>query len=539
MKKFFLLTLVALMSTMVWAAPRSMQQARSMAPGLRHVRTALTTNGQPAFYIFNRDNDEGFVIISADDRAHTVLAYSDKGHWDENDLPENLRVWLEGYAEQIGSQDAFYAPSMETASYTPVGQLCQTTWGQNDPYNRLCPMWQSSRTVTGCVATAASQIMKKHNYPEHGIGSHSYKWANANGDSIVLSADFENTTYDWSNMLNSYTSSATDVQKDAVATLIYHCGVANEMRYGKSASTGDSPDMLGQMIDYFDYDKGIRTYRKGYAPDSVIMENIYNNLRMGQPVYISAKTIDSIGHAFVCDGIDADGLLHINWGWNGKADGYYQLSAFAPKEQGTGGSSSGKAFTERIKVFTHIRPNADGDYYYSFSCERIQSLQPAYHRDSVVRFRVDSFYNDSYHAWEGHLRLILYQNGAYYGSRSTSTDMKPLQPGKRRNMITYSANFSDRTKYPDGEYDLVIAARATDQGTKSVIPVWCKGYGEWRCKMTFEGDSIYIDAPQRPEGILNTSAETVEKAQKILRDGVLYIRRNGVTYNVQGIKVND
>lgn len=537
MKKFFLLTLGALMSTMVWAAPRCMQQARSMAPGLRHVRTALTTDGQPAFYIFNRDNDEGFVIISADDRAHTVLAYSDKGHWDENDLPENLRVWLEGYAEQIGSQDAFYAPSMETASYTPVGQLCQTTWGQNDPYNRLCPMWQSNRTVTGCVATAASQIMKKHNYPEHGIGSHSYKWANANGDSIVLSADFENTTYDWSNMLNSYTSSATDVQKDAVATLIYHCGVANEMRYGKSASTGDSPDMLGQMIDYFGYDKGVRTYRKGYVPDSVIMANIYENLRMGQPVYISAKTIDSIGHAFVCDGIDADGLLHINWGWNGKADGYYQLSAFAPKEQGTGGSSSGKAFTERIKVFTHIRPNADGDYYYSFCCENIQSLLPAYHRDSLVRFRVDSFYNDSYNAWQGHLRLLIYQDGEKYGSRSTSTDMNPLQPGKRRNKITYSANFSDRTKYPDGEYEIVIAARATDQGSSSVIPVWCKGFGEWRCKMTIEGDSIYIDAPQRPEGILNTSAETVEKAQKILRDGVLYIRRNGVTYNVQGIKV--
>ena len=83
----------------------------------------------------------------------------------------------------------------------------------------------------------------------------------------------------------------------------------------------------------------------------------------------------------------------------------------------------------------------------------------------------------------------------------------------------------------------MIAARATDQGSSSVIPVWCKGYGEWRCKMTIEGDSIYINAPQRPEGIINTSEETIEKAQKILRDGVLYIRRNGVTYNVQGIKV--
>ena len=536
MRKIFLIALSVIAGTMLWASPRSMQQARQFVAGAQHVHTALQTNGQPAFYVFNKPNEGGFVIISADDRTYTVLGYSDKGNWDENDLPENARAWLERYVEDISKIDDSYAPSRETATYTAIEPLCQTEWGQRDPYNLLCPMWQTNHAVTGCVAIASAQIMKKHNYPTQGIGSHSYKWANENGDSIELSADFGNTTYEWSNMLNTYTDNPTDEQKNAVATLIYHCGVAGELDYGKSTG-GDSRFMLQQMIDHFGYDKGIRSYRHRYAPDSIIMNNIYSNLRIGQPVYISAKTTDNAGHAFICDGIDADGLLHINWGWYGKSNGYYQFSVFAPQEQGTGGSSSNKAYTELIRVFTHIRPNDDGNYYYSLSCENIQVNQPAYHRDSLVRFHVDTLLNDSYNAWQGHLRLILYQNGVYYGSRSVSEDMSPLQPGYRRARINYSANFSNRTKYPDGEYELVVSARATDLGTNSVIPIYSKGIGEWKCKMTITGDSIYINAPQQPEGIFYPSYETAEKAQKFVRDGVLYIRRGKDIYTVTGLKV--
>jgi len=271
MKKFTLLTLSILMSIVLWASPRSLQQARMAAKGMQHVYTAMQPNGQPAFYVFDRPNEGGYMLISADDRAYTVLGYTDNGHWDANDIPANAQAWIDMLVGEMqgNHSDALQA---EEPTYTPVAPLCTTEWSQRSPYYNMCPMWEYSRCVTGCTAIAASQIMKKHNYPEHGIGSHSYKWANENGDSIVLSADFENTVYDWNNMLDRYDNTATTKQMNAVATLVYHCGVADELKYAASATNGNSHHMVQNMIEHFGFDKSVRTYLKDYSPDSLIMK---------------------------------------------------------------------------------------------------------------------------------------------------------------------------------------------------------------------------------------------------------------------------
>ena len=119
MKKFTLLTLGALMSTMLWASPRSLQQARIAAHGMHHVYTAMQPNGQPAFYVFDRPNEGGYMLISADDRAHTVLGYTDKGHWDANDIPASTQAWLDmlAYEMQNSHTDVL---SEEEPTYTPV-----------------------------------------------------------------------------------------------------------------------------------------------------------------------------------------------------------------------------------------------------------------------------------------------------------------------------------------------------------------------------------------------------------------------------------
>jgi len=540
MKKITLLTLSALMSTMLWASPRSLQQARMAAPGMQHVYTAMQPNGQPAYYVFNRPNEGGYQIISADDRAYTVLAYTDKGRWDVNELPSNTRAWLDMLTEELQNIRTDMLSS-EEQTYTPVAPICTTEWSQKSPYNNQCPTWEGKHCVAGCTAIAASQIMKRYNYPQHGIGSNSYKWANENGDSIVLSADFASTTYDWNNMLDQYDNTATDAQNNAVSTLIYHCGVANELSYTASNTGGNSQRMVQNMIEHFGYDKSVRTYRKGYQPDSIIMKEIVYNLKYNQPIYISAKTEEGAGHAFVCDGMDADGLLHINWGWGGKSNGYYRLSALAPQQQGTGGSATNKAYTHNIKLFTDIRPNEDKDYYYSFSCDSIHFTQPAYHRDSLLRFQVDSFYNGSFTEWTGNFALLIYKDGAKYKSR-TGKDRDPLKVGSTRPKMTYSANFTDRTDYPEGNYEIEIAVRVGElSGSKKL---YCKNIGIWKCQMTITADSIYIVEPKAtiPDPDPEESLEQViqiPQSQKFLRDGVLYIRRNGRTYNVQGIKVND
>lgn len=496
MKKIYLLTGFCFVCLALTASPRSLQQARRLVAGAQHVHTALQTNGQPAFYVFNKPNDGGFVLISADDRTYTVLGYSDTGHWDENDLPENARAWFESYAETISALPEAYHPSapQQTASYTPVAPLCETNWGQTAPYNNLCPSTSSGHAVSGCVSIAASQIMKRYAYPEHGTGSHAYKWATENGDSIILSANFENTTYDWTNMLNRYDSvESTQAQQTAVATLVYHCGVAANMKYGADASSANSNTMIKALMTYFGYDKGIHRLFKDYAGEAILEQAMYEDLRAGRPVYISAKTVRNEGHAFICDGIDADGLFHINWGWLGKSDGYFRFSALNPQEQGTGGSTTNQGFNENLQIFTHIRPDVGGDYVHSMTCENIKLAQTACHRDSLVRLTVDTFYNRGYTDWTGNLKLYIYKDGKLYKTK-TSSSRNPLPSNYYYHYVKYSANFSDTAVYKEGEYEMVVAARADDQ-PDAYIPIYRKWLGEWRCKMTITSDSIYLTPP--------------------------------------------
>ena len=540
MKKITLLTSLLLLCITLSAAPRNIQQARlavSRSANLQYAYTAVQPDGQPAFYVFNKPDGQGFVIVSADDRAYTILGYSDNGSWDENDLPDNLRAWLESYKQDLETIDRlpdYPAVSTSLATYTPVAPLCQTQWNQNAPYNNLCPSWKSGHAAAGCVAIAGSQIMKYHAYPEHGVGSHSYKWANENGDSITLSADFANTTYDWANMRNTYSApSATQAQKDAVATIIYHCGVACDMVYGSSSSANTST-LAQELINTFAYDKSIRPLYKDYAGDSILMEAIQADLSAGRPVLMRGRTIEDTGHAFVCDGIDADGLLHINWGWGGKSDGYYRLSALAPTSQGTGGSSTNKAYTEQVQIYTGIRPEAGGDYVPHLICEKVSIAQQSLGREDTVKFVIDTLRNRGLSTWSGSLRLYIYQNGELYKTRNNNNfSMKPRT-------VYYSRSYRCVISYPPGEYEIVMSIRSADD-EDAYIPLYCHGVGEWKCSMTITNDSIYLNQvhPNPPQAIETTELNLQPKVQKILRNGVLYFRCEGETYTLQGLKVRD
>ena len=540
MKKLLLLTLGAVLTMSAAAAPRSLRQAQQSVPGthaLQHCHTAIQPDGTPAFYVFNRGENEGFVIVSSDDRARTILGYTDTGRWDENDMPTNMRAWLDNYVAVLRNIDASYSSNeAETTEYTPVAPLTQTLWNQKTPYNDSCPLYQGVHTAAGCVAIAGAQIMKYHLYPAHGIGSKTYKWANENGDSIELSANYAGTTYHWTDMMDSCNDKTTEAQKSAVAQLVYQCGVACEMKYGKSSSSGSSSLMNQCFIDYFGYDKGIRMFAKDYTGEARIMEVINENLQAGQPVYISAKTTEGNGHAFICDGIDTEGLLHINWGWGGKSNGYFQLSALAPQNQGTGGSSTNKAYTERVQVYTDIKPNAGGNYVYSLACEKIRFDAQVVERDSAVRIHVDTLRNFGFCPWTGHLKLYIYKNGEYYTYRTINEDMNPLANGKYRKHVSYNAKFQS---YANGEYEVVIAARASDQ-PNAYIPIYNKGIGEYRFRLVITTDSIYVNcAPGEPAQAIENRQTDSQPAQKILQNGQIYILRHGRKYTMEGCEWRD
>ena len=203
--------------------PSVRRAAAGTRTALEYAYSAVQEDGEVAFYVFNRGESDGFVMVSAESNTPTIIGYSTTGRFDPTDLPTGLQAWMESYKEDIArAAESAHAYTSGEGGYTPVAPLCTTQWGQGAPYNNLCPYYNDERCATGCVATAASQIMKYHNYPVHGTGYHSYKWANANGDSVVLAADFGAITYDWANMIDVYDANATETQKNAVATLMSH-----------------------------------------------------------------------------------------------------------------------------------------------------------------------------------------------------------------------------------------------------------------------------------------------------------------------------
>lgn len=308
--------------------------------------------GYSDFYIFNNEDGKGFVIIAADDCVTPILAYSYDNNFVTENLPPNLKDWLDGYAEQIRMAVDMKMPATDEISTdwkclreqknlpikseTQVYPLITTTWGQSPYYNALCPYDNNynQRTVTGCVATAMAQIMKYWSYPEHGFGSHSYIPQN-HPEYGTQYADFSSTTYQWSSMPNNVTSSNT-----AVATLMYHCGVSVEMNYGLGDPYDNGSTALivsadgyyeycaeNALKNYFDYKNTLHGVLK--EGDSQWINLLETELDNARPIlYAGIYINDSIrsGHAFVCDGYDNSNHFHFNWGWKGENDGYYNIN---------------------------------------------------------------------------------------------------------------------------------------------------------------------------------------------------------------------
>lgn len=237
-----------------------------------------------------------------------------------------LFIFISGASAQLIPPGAEYKSSVQP--------LLKTTWSQSAPYNQYCPTKTNSsgeqeNCPVGCVALAIGQIMKYHNYPETGKGSKSYQPL---GVGAVISADFENTQYKWSLMNNSYTRFGstkfyTDEEADAVATMLFHAGVSVGTIYALSGSSAFAYGNIPRdLVENFRYSEDSIRYvsRADYTKEEW-MNLIYNELSMGRPVFYAGNSPTFGGHAFVIDGYDSTGRVHINWGWRGSDDGYYDI----------------------------------------------------------------------------------------------------------------------------------------------------------------------------------------------------------------------
>ena len=281
-------------------------------------------NGHNTIYVFGNDKKDGVVFVSGFE-GEDILGYTDHSNFNIDSIPPALKEMMEQYSEQMIAAAKEWSPEnkrimneADTTMFPTINHLIQTKWNQYDPYNNFCP----DDFPTGCVATAFGQLMKYYNYPKTGKGSSNYTW---NGK--TLSADFGATEYQWDKMLDSYhNDNYSEESASAVATLMYHIGVALRMDYAKGGSSAFlDPEPL---VKYFDYNAAYtKRYIYGTDEDKKLM---YEQLEKRQPIPYCGEGSGS-GHAFIIDGYQ-DGLWGINWGWNGYCDGFFAIGAFNPNK---------------------------------------------------------------------------------------------------------------------------------------------------------------------------------------------------------------
>jgi len=337
--------------------------------------------GKAVYYIINMNNEEGFVIISADDRTHPILAYNSTGAFHFGPGSESVVKWLEKYKKEIAyivdkgleadskihdewnwAYTGNYPSTSGSRSTTTVSPLLTCTWNQDPYYNDDCPYntARGERCVTGCVATAMAQIMKFWGYPAQGSGNHSYNTA----DYGTLSADFGSTVYNWAGMPNSISGPNAEI-----ARLNFHCGVAVEMSYGPGSTGGSSAYVVASASPstycaeyayktFFRYDAtSINGRVRSDFSDAAWISMLKADLDASRPIQYAGFGPGG-GHTWVCDGYDASDMFHMNWGWGGVDNGFYNLDALSPSVLGSGGGSGD--FNSGQQAVLGIKPVTGG-----------------------------------------------------------------------------------------------------------------------------------------------------------------------------------
>lgn len=350
---------------------RDRNRALRLAPVERVMldRAPLTKAGEAsqAFYIFNRRGG-GFVIIGGDDACAPVLGYSFTGRFGTgDDMPDGLRSWLEDLEEQVAIarsegapatrlfaqewSDLFVPTKGSVEGFVPEIKHDTPLWGQNEPFNRLAPTVNGKKAVAGCVPLAMSMLCRFFSYPLNGTGtlpSYTYTPESTGTQQTIEGFDL-GYPYDWKNMRKEYNENYSEAEADAVARLVYDCGVMAQVTYDTETS-GSHFTMAQKAIEHLGFDKGAIGVYRSYYSDAKWLELLKNELQ-SHPVLYSARREEG-GHAFLVDGYDRNGYLSINWGWSGDSNGYFRLEAFAPNAQ--------RQYLYKHSAVLGLKPDAGG-----------------------------------------------------------------------------------------------------------------------------------------------------------------------------------
>ncbi len=475
-----------------------------MAPGGSQVAQQLQlTHTSTAYYAFNRGEGKGYVLVAADDRfSNEVLGYADEGEFDVDKMPANMKWWLSQYDSALQAvQEGRIKPQMvkmskhtdmpkETmapfrAEKAEIRPMLTSKWGQGDPYNLKCPTYQGERCVTGCVATAMSQIMYYHQYPTRGRGSKSYKWTVNDVTQKTLSSTFSAHTYNYAAMTDTYGAGSSTESRNAVAQLMYDAGVSVEMGYDPEGSGAAIFDAAISLATYFNYDKSTVRLARDFYEDDEWIEILYSSLAFGPILYGGQSPTDG-GHAFVCDGY-RNGYFHINWGWDGYQDAYFSIDPMG-------------GFSEGQEAIINLTPATEGsDYTPLMYCDGdFVSESGSYTKSSYARFG-GGFYNYGIATRKLGMGLKVVNK---YGS---TTWVASGATGDQNVLYGYSWYSVDLNNFPSaaGEYLVYPAYRDEVTGT------W------YEMRTRTSSDKRYLIANVSGNNITFTSPESTPKEEEL------------------------
>ncbi len=550
-QRYILLALAAAATT-AYAAPRTAEQARVIAQRLlterlsRNVEVSevaamqMRSPGDAAigftpFYMFNEASGKGFVMVNGSDLMPEVLGYADSGQLPATaeQLPENMQDWLNYVAavERYLEENPDAAPLLQHAQATePVAQLMTTTWGQDEPYNDQCPEKNNRRTVTGCMATSFSQVLNHQKFPTQMVGQYSY-----NDHGTTRTVDFEEITIDYDLLLDDYSrGKGTEEERAEVAKLMVNVGHALNIQYDVQSGAITAMGLRG-LIENLGCTKAQALERAYYSLDEW-NELIQFELRSNRPVILDGHSPEG-GHSFVLDAVDADGLYHVNWGWDGMSNGYYDVSVLLPDNYGTGASASNLGFIYMQDIFVNVcDPALAGPYHTALRGSDQNSTLTASKASAAPGQKVTfstTVLNFSPEAFVGYVGVVMMKDGEVC-DRSMSTALTSIDAttlkSNRNGSYTYTSYGQKKISYSytfpeleDGMYRLYLCAQPKDSEEYDLVHV---DHNRTSYRLVYVyGDNISI-LGDKPEDAIFVTDWSVAHEELFTRPSVITVNLN-------------
>ena len=535
MKKYFAFLLSATAAMTANAGQISEQQAAAIASKYmpetttaRKMARAKSADNAAAdtapYYVFNFGDNQGFVVISGDDSLTELIGYSREGSFSTENMPQNLKSWFGAYADYVEKVQSGEATPIKRASEVGspvVDALVKTHWNQDEPFNRMCPAYyleENEILPTGCVATAVAQVMNYYEYPSRGKGeiSYSYYQANVPASRTDISVDFSQSTYDWDNMLDDYTryydankniiNEYNDTEAEAVALLMRDCGASVLMTYALDGSGALDFNIPYGIATHFGYKSSL--YIRSAMTDAQFIGIIEDELDNGRPlVFCGSGTAG--GHCFVADGYDSNGLLHINWGWGGLSDGWFDINLMNPDSIGIGGGAGG--FVEGQSVTT-MQPDESGDGWYGNTPlaytydntyrDYVRADKESLTKGDKLTVEVSGIANYAYSGYNGSIAVAVFDR---QGNRvAEPTDAHSIQLREMEGVFKLSFNVQGELEnLADGEYMIYPVSKETRTGE---FFDWMRVADADRVYITVEGNEITVGEPIRQIAIESIDA---------------------------------